>query len=252
MEINTTSMNNEGRAGRFTSSKLFNLVKKGRSEDFDSKGLKYIQEKAHECRFETTLDTAPYNEAMAWGNLMEQYVYDQLGYNIEGVDYELASKDTLIHPDHDFWSGTPDLVKYFNGNLKSISEIKCYQKRKFGLYVDCMAKKDVELFKKEYPQEYWQIVSNACIMGVDYGEVLAFMPYKSQIDDIRDIVNNMQGDAPWKYRFILEKDVNDLPFLPDDGYYDSVNMFEFEIPFSDKILLTNRVVLAEERKQSLL
>jgi hypothetical protein len=245
MEINNQSMNNGSRSGRFTSSKVWQLIDSGRAKDveFSAKGIKYIQEKVFESRFETTLDTAPYNEAMAWGNLMEQYVYELIGF-----EYRLASKDTLVHPEYDFWSGTPDCIYGRNDVDEGISEIKCYGKKKFAMYVDCMEKGDVELFKKEFPQEYWQIVSNACIMDLPRGEALAFMPYRSQYEEIKEIAENMEGSDIWKYRFIIEKNINDLNFLPDDGYYDSINKFEFKIPRVDKMLLTSRIKLAQEHK----
>lgn len=246
MEIDSSSMNNGSRSGRFTSSKVWQLIDTGRSEDFSSKGVKYIQEKLFETRFETTLDTAPYNEAMSWGNLMEQYVYELIGFN-----YRLASKETLVHPKYPFWSGTPDCVKSdeVTGIEKAISEIKCYGKKKFALYVDAITEKNLEKFKSAFPQEYWQIVSNACIMGLDYGEALCFMPYRSQYEEIKEIAENMEGSDIWKYRFIVEKHINDLNFLPDDGYYDSINRFEFKIPKIDKLTLTARIRLAEKSKQ---
>lgn len=212
-------------------------------DGFSIAGESYIQEKVFESRFETTLDTAPYNEAMSWGHLMEHYVY-----NLIGFEYRLASKDTLVHPKYDFWAGTPDCIKKAGKVDYAISEIKCYGKKKFALYVDCMKKGDLELFKAEFPQEYWQIVSNACITGLDYGEALAFMPYRSQYEEIKEIAENMEGSDIWKYRFITEKSINDLNFLPDDGYYDSINRFEFKIPRIDKMELTNRIRLAQEHK----
>ena len=177
---------------------------------------------------------------MAWGNIMEMYVYSLLG-----AEYEISSKATVLHPIYsDLWSGSVDmLVKKYDVPYK-VSEIKCYQKKGFAKYVDCLLEKSLELFRDMYPKEYWQIVSNACIHGVSVGEAIAFMPYKSQYEEIKEIVEGLEDSDIWKYRFIVEKPIQELPFLPDDGFYDNINKFEFTIPPEDKVLLTKRIIAA--------
>jgi len=267
--LDNTSMNNKERGGRFTSSMVFNLVSYGkvlmndkelaqwkidnpkskakmRAGGFDSKGENYIQEKIYERRMKSTLDGDAYSQPMAWGNIMEMYLY-----SILGTEYEMTSKATTLHPDYgEFWSGSPDmLIKEF-GLVKVVSEIKCYGKKGFAAYVDCIheaqAKEDVGIFRDKYPKEYWQIVSNCCIQGAPEGEVMAFMPYVSQFPEIKEIVENLEDADIWKYRFIVEKPISALPFLPDDGYYDNINTYRFEVPEADKVLLTKRIIEANK------
>lgn len=267
--IDNTSMNNKERGGRFTSSMVFNLVQygsikmnetqlaawkeknpkskaKNMAGGFDAKGKGYIQEKIYERRMKSTLDSDAYSQPMAWGNIMEMYLY-----SILGTEYEMTSKATKLHPLYGkFWSGSADmLVKEFS-LVKVISEIKCYGKKGFAAYVDKMQEakkaKDVSIFKDAYPKEYWQIVSNACIHDAPEGEVMAFMPYKSQFPEIKEIVEGLEDADIWKYRFIVEKPINSLPFLPDDGYYDNINTYRFTIPEADKVLLTKRIVEANK------
>ena len=269
MKIDNTSMNNKERAGRFTSSEVYNLIPYGkvtmtdseliefkklnpkskaktRAGGFQKSGETYIQEKIYERRMKSTLDGDAYSQSMAWGNIMESYLY-----TIIGTEYEMTSKSTTLHPIYgEFWSGSADmLIKEFS-LVKVISEIKCYGKKGFAGYVDTMMKakekQDVSIFRDAYPKEYWQIVSNACIHDAPEGEVMAFMPYESEYPEIKEMVENLEDSDIWKYRFIVEKPIKNLPFLPDDGYYENVNTYRFEIPEADKVFLTKRLIEANK------
>ena len=195
-------MNNKNRIGRFTSSNIHKLIPQGtrpmtktelkefKKENpkskaqntkcpllFASPGLIYIEEKQIEKRMQSCIDAnGAYSQAMAWGNFMEMMVFNKIG-----LEYEILSKETFLHPIHGkFWSGSADLrVKG-----KKIAEIKCYQKKKFAQYTDLITKPitndftlndKLTLFKEKYSQEYWQIVSNACIHEVTVGEAITYM-----------------------------------------------------------------------------
>ena len=54
------------------------------------------------------------------------------------------------------------------------------------------------------------------------------------------------GADQWKYKFIRDLPIEDLPFLPDDGYYKNINKFAFIVPEEDKELLESRILKAEE------
>jgi hypothetical protein len=243
------NMNNINRWGKFTSSNIYKLIKLNPKGDFQAPGLTYIQEKAIETRMQSCLDGNAHTQALAWGNFMELVVY-----SILGVQYQISSKETMPHPVHGkFWSGSKDLFTVDkNGKIESIAEIKCYQKKNFAQYTDCILKKDIELFKTEFPKEYWQIVSNACIDNVEIGEAITYMPYISEYEEIKEMAENYDGADAWKYKFIWDLPVSDLPFLPDGGYYKNINKFAFVVPQEDKDLLTSRILLAEEKKQTFL
>jgi len=95
--------------------------------------------------------------------------------------------------------------------------------------------------KANFPGEYWQLVSNAIINGVDYVEAITFMPKEDDMPEIRQIAENYDGPDQWKYRFIYESPISDLSVLPQSSGYESVNKFEFLVPEEDKIFLTERV-----------
>lgn len=240
-----SNMNNEHRAGHFTSSMVYKLIKSGTgNKPFSAPGLTYIQEKQIERRIGSCLDGGAHTQTLAWGNFMEMTVY-----SILGMDYQISSKETNLHPQFgDFWSGSKDLFTVDNQTKKmvSIAEIKCYQKKNFALYTDCILKKDTELMKKDFPKEYWQIVSNAIINEVEIGEAITYMPYVSEAEEIIEMAENYDGDDQWKYRFIANLPISDLPFIPNGGYYKNINKFAFIIPEEDRELLTSRILQANE------
>lgn len=220
------------RYGRFTSSQIYRLVGTKRVRET------YLTEKAIERRMQSSLDIGGHSQSIAWGNFMEFVVFSELG-----LEYQITSNTTVVHPEFDFWAGSCDLLV----PGKKIAEIKCYQKKNFALYTDCLLKKDIELFKKDFPSEYWQIVSNAIINKVDIGEGITYMPYESQHEELRDMAANYDGSDQWKYRFIAESPKEHLPLLKDGGHYKSINKFEFEIPKEDIQELTNAVLESEQQ-----
>lgn len=249
---------NKDRVGRFTSSQVYKLIgmgskpmtkeeladfkiqnpgskKRNKSCGFSQLGLTYISEKKLERRMGRSLDVGSYSQPAAWGNFMELVIF-----NLLGLEYTIESLTTVLHPDKflgKYWGGSVDLTV---PNVK-VAEIKCYQPKNFGFYADCLMKKDIELFKKEFSAEYWQIISNSVIHNVDLGEAILYMPFESEMEEIKQLATDYEGDEKWKYRFIAEKPISELPCLPDGGYYDNIVKFEFNIPKEDKKFLISRI-----------
>ena len=237
----------EIRNGRFTSSEVYKLIKKGRgSAEFSAPALTYIEEKAIERRLKSGLDSSSYSRPMAWGNFMEAVALERL--NLEELGYVLKSDETQTHPDIELgenWCGTSDYEFYdASGEMQFISELKCYQKKKFAQYTDVILKQDVELLKEKFPQEYWQAVSNGIINEVDEVEVVSFMPMDKDFAYIQDKASNYEGADAWKYRYIYEEEMRNLPFLNSEGDYKSLNRFRFKIPKEDSAYLESRIELA--------
>ena len=65
-------------------------------------------------------------------------------------------------------------------------------------------KQDIQSLKKNFAQEYWQIVSNSCINNTKFGEAIAFMPTQKEVEDMRDRLENTDyivkelKDDEWK------------------------------------------------------
>lgn len=195
--------------------------------------LTYIEEKRIERRLGRSIEVESYSRPKAWGIFMEMVVFSKVG-----MEYQIVSQDSDTHPTIAGWSGSKDLIV---PGVK-VGEIKCYQPKKFAQYTDAILKRDVDIIRAEFPQEYWQLVSNAIINEVPNAEAITFMPYQSELDEIRQLAEDYDGSDQWKYRFIAEVPDCELPYLPDGGYYKNLNTFEFEVPQSDRDALTARVV----------
>lgn len=230
-------INNSVRCGSFTSSKIFKLQTLDKSgKNFGAPALTYIREKNLERKLGRPVETESYAKPMAWGTLIERYVFQEK----LGLEYEIHSKTTDVHPTIKYWAGSKDLLV---SGIK-VGEIKCYEPKNFAQYTDALLTEDVNIIRHECPEEYWQIISNAIINHVPKGEAITYIPYKSELPLIREFASNYDGDDQWKYRFVAESNDDALPWIPDNGYYKDLNRFEFEIPQEDIDLLTANVVMA--------
>jgi hypothetical protein len=236
------------RKGNFTNSKIYKLVKNGRNSNFSSPGITYIKEKALEYLLGSSLDKNVYTQSIAWGNIMEVYLHSKLGLNY------IHTTNRRTHKELDFWSGIPD----FEIIGKAIAETKSYQPKKFAEYSLAIMKQDVNILKENFPDEYWQIVGNCEINDLNNGEAISFMPTIEDVQKLRYLIEETDfledhNFKPWDYRFIIEKDLEDLACMNENNsLIPSVNRFMFEVPKEDKEFLKERVILANEEKQKII
>lgn len=227
---------NKNRIGNFTSSNIYRLMASGKGvHGFGATALTYIDETNLERKLGRSIRTESYTRDMAWGKFLEYKVFGMLEF-----DYELTSQDTDVHPEIPYWAGSKDLI--IPG--KKIGEIKCYQPKNFAQFTDALLTKDLTVIKAVCCEEYWQAVSNAIINKVPCAELMSYMPYLSELPEIRQMAEEYDEPDHWKYRFICESEECALAYLPDNGYYKNLNRFEFEVPKEDIDALTARVKLA--------
>lgn len=262
---------NKARVANFTSSKVYNLIKKGSREmtaeelekhkkanpgsrkknidaGFAAGGLTYIKQRFQEAKRKRSVNTDAYSKAIAWGDIMEMYVYERK----LDLSYEITSTETASHPKIKRWKGSTDLLV----PRVKIGEIKCYQPEKWCKYADCLLARDLKAFREDFPEEYWQIVSNAEIHQVKRGEAITYLPYDSEAGDIADFVHLYDGEDVWRYEYIFnsimrQDHTRQLPFQPDDSGYPDLVSWEFEIPREDAKYLTERVEEAIVEVQAL-
>lgn len=218
--------------------KLFPKSKKKNIESWPGEAaLTYIEECNMERRLGRTLDNEINSKETTWGNLVEEYVFDQLS-----LEYSTISKQTIVHPDYDFWSGTPDSICY--GQENTVVDIKSpFTLKSFCQLVDSWHRGGIQAIRDTHKQGdkyYYQIVSNACLTGCNWGELIVFVPYKSELEAIKKLAAINGGAVSW-LNYATD---NDIPWLPDGGHYKSLNKFRFPIPEEDKTALTNRVIEA--------
>lgn len=238
-------MNNKpNRVARLTSSNAYLFIVPGKGEyGFGAGAITYINNKKKELEYGRGI-TLPINKQdILWGKLWEVWVHWQLG-----SEYELIIDRTTVHPKYSFWSGSEDFQVKIDGGC--ISELKSYQLSNHYDYVKCLQKECIDTFKKEYASEYWQIISNSCIHGTKYGEAIAFMPTEKNLIEMRqlleesDYVEKHLKDDPFKYKWVWDKDLWDLPFIPNHSTFPSIVKFRFEVPDEDKIFLTGKMIKA--------
>ncbi len=245
------------RIGNITSSEIVALTSNGRSKDsFGVPFYNYVDECIMERFFKNNLENESEVKAFSWGKLCELIVHDKLS-----TDYIMQSEVTEVHPEISEWVGTPDGKKIKNGVCDTITDIKCPLTRKGfynliknlydfdGLNVSKKEKVNgdeiIQLIRnqsKEGEKYYWQLVSNACILGAKYAELIVFMPYFEEIDEIKEYNRSLENP----YFMIEYAKENELPFLYKESGIENINIIQFEVKEEDKIFLTDRVKSALE------
>lgn len=262
------------RDGNFTSSEILNLLATGSRDMTDTemeqykkdnpKGKKktiecwpgkaaitYINQCNMERRLERSLDNELDAKPTNWGKFVEPLLFQLL----DG-DYTYNSSDTLTHPNYEYWKGTPDGFKITEN--KTVVDAKCpftlesFCKLISPLYNDLEGMDAMNALRNGYTDKtglfqaahsdiekyYWQIVSNACIDECTHGELIVYCPFESELSVIQ--ATAVQSGNPSAY-FISNGSQKSLPYIKDEGFYNNINIISFEIPQSDKDLLTETV-----------
>lgn len=235
------------RIGRFTSSQIWKLTTQNAKKDnFGAPALTYIGEKKAERSLGRSIDLGKGNQSTVWGNVMEYYC-DK--YHLD-LSYFFQSKETNVHPKFKFWSGSPDFVtNHSTGDIKSFEPKRFYEltmwliKLNDGLVT-------LDEFKKDEKEVYWQVVSNCILLGKSKGEIISYTPSEKQLYEIRSEIEETNileklGIEPWQGRYIVEKPIYELPYIPEGIEFPNFVKFEFEIPKEDIEFLTHCVTSAE-------
>lgn len=225
------------RYGTFSSSNIWKLMTKDRSgKGMGEKGKTYIKQVNHEIRLGRPVNVEHDALPTSWGHLVESRVFDLLPLN-----YALVSKKRLFHPEIIHWSGAPDLI-----SEDCESDVKCpWNLAKFCEKVEAL-KNGIQAYKDEFPEDYWQHLSNCLLLKengfpVKYFEAIIYTPYKRELEEIREIAKTLQNGVANKGYRIVFLDDDALPWLHEGGKYKNLNIFRFPIPKVDSEDLTVRV-----------
>lgn len=254
------------RIGNFTSSEIHNLIKEGKVKGtFGAPALTYIEEKNFERELLRSIGSEASARPLLWGRLLEKRAFDLLD-----TSYTLNSDETIMHPEFDFWSGSPDGFKL--GEKKAVFDIKCpYTLKSFcqlvrpifdsiemeidesGIWLmkslinGYKNKKGIDVPPhKDAEKYYWQLVSNAIITNCTAAELIIYMPYKSELLAIDEMIDGLDLDAAKQYNFIKYANENELPYLMTNGKYKNIHKISFDIPQSDIDFLTSKVIAASK------
>lgn len=234
------TMEKTERFGTFSSSQIWKLMTNDRSgKGFGAPALKYLRQVQHEINLGRAINKETNARACSWGNICEQRVHEILP-----LEYSLVSTERLFHPDIPFYSGAPDLIKELT---------VCDCKAPFSLEVFCdkiEALQNVEVYKKEYPEDFYQHISNAILLEangtkITHFEAVVYCPYQSELEAIRELARNWDDENQNQFAFVNWSGDNELPYLPNDcKAYKNLNIIKFEISEEDKQALTERVIAA--------
>ena len=238
-------IHNINRIGNFTSSEIYRLMSNGKKPGtLGASALSYIQEKKFEVQLGRRLGADNDARATSWGNLLESRAFDLLG-----MEYTLASQETLVHPIIQHWSGSPDGWKIKDGH-KCVIDIKCpatlnsfcqmVQPLYDGL-TGTMLMNELRDSHKDMEKYYWQLVSNAILTESNKAELIVYMPFKSELEVIREYATNWDGERIHRFFWIANSQDEELPYINDDGFYTNINIISFDIPQEDKDGLISRV-----------
>ena len=231
--------NNNLRHGNFTSSEIVALTKVAKDgKSFGAPAMTYIQETNMERRLGRSLTDEVNARPLTWGKTLEPRCFELLG-----LEYSLISQETIQHSNINFWAGSPDGIKE-----DTVIDIKCpITLKSFCNLVDPLyngltgmdAMNAIRDAHKDGDKYYWQIVSNAILTGSKFGELIVYVPFLSELTEIREMAEGNPA-AYW----IWSASDEELPYLVDGGYYKNLNIIRFEIPEEDKQLLSDRVLAA--------
>lgn len=252
------------RIGNPTSSEIVDLTKFGTAKgSLGATFFSYVEDCRAERFFKMRLEEETSTFPMDWGKLVENFVHQLLP-----MDYKFQSDDTKQHPKFAGWYGTPDGTKWIEKLRKltktRITDIKCPTTKKAfytliaelynfdGVTVTPKPEKEINfesviatIRKKARDGEkfYWQCVSNACIEDVNEAELIVFMPYFEQLEEIK-LLNTTLPDGG--YSTVAFRKIEELPFILKETGVNNVNVIPFKIPVADKQFLEMRVRMAME------
>lgn len=214
---------NKNRVGNFTSSQVYRLM--GAPKPCAT----YIAECNLERKLSRSLGTEVFSKPTAWGKHCEKRVFDLLD-----IDYTLCSQETILHPEISFWAGSPDGVR-----KDAVIDIKCpYTLKSFCELVEIKSAEDL---KADYPDYYWQLVSNAILTGKTIAELIVYAPYESELNTLRKMCEDVSPDELRNVYWINNSLDEELPFLIDGGTYKNVNVLRFDISTDDIEKLTETI-----------
>jgi hypothetical protein len=219
------------RFGNFSSSSIWKLTTVDKSgKEFGEKAKTYIKEKSYEIELGRSLENEAKAKPTMWGNICEPFAFGLLG-----LEYKLISKERIAHPTIKRLNGMPDNLRT-DADKKIVGDTKCPFTLKSFVEQIKAHEQGLETYKKEFPEYYWQLINNAILTNSTHIECILFVPYLSQLKEIREsVADNLD------YNFLNYMSDNELPYLIEGGKFKNINTFVYEVPKQDIEFLENCV-----------
>jgi len=175
-----------------------------------------------------------YRTEVEWGNswVIPLTIYENL-IEQHGLEYFQRQLEYMVSRQKKFDEG------------KTVIDIKCpLTLKSFCQLVDCKTIQEVRDNHKDGEKYFWQLVSNAILTGAEHAELIIYVPYQSELEDIRELARNTDEGVMSKYYWIHNATDDELPFLIEGGHYKNLNVIRFDVSKEDKAFLTERVAAA--------
>ena len=175
------------RLGKFTSSKISDLMTSGKKKDemWGDTAKSYMESiaaermlrddvKGNDDLFEKYVEymdgSSKYTE---WGHLCEPKARKAFS---EAYGVEIYETDCIDHPSIDFLAGSPDgIIEGDAGSVDAVIEIKCPKPDTFVKYASRVkTAEDLKKVKKEY---YWQCINNMFVTGAKKCYFIVYCPW---------------------------------------------------------------------------
>lgn len=250
-------INNPIRNGNFNSSEIVALTTVDRSgKGWGEKAYTFIEETNYERMLGRAICDEVQARPLSWGNLVENRVFELLG-----PEYILTSGVTDQHKEIPYWVGSKDGIKNDKGktvfDIKSPLTLTSFCRLVTPLLLGMKGIEAMNALREGYEYKgasfkkhsdgnkfYWQLVSNAIINDCKYAELIPYMPYKHELDEIKMMAMNASGEDIGKYSWINFAREDELPFIIQGGKYTNLNVIRFEVPNKDKDFLIAKVLAA--------
>ena len=228
------------RNGNFTSSEIFRLMKPGKAKgSWSVDAQTYIDECNRERRLGRSIEVQTDARPLSWGKCVERRAFDVLS-----TDYTLCSSKTIQHPTIPFWCGSPDAT-----TSVIVSDLKCpltltsfcqmvdpYYEGK-NLIHEALTIEAVRENHRDGDKFFWQIVSNGILTGRNKGQLIVYVPYEEELEEIKTL-----SDGNPDYYWIWAAEKEKLPYLIKGRHYKNINVINFDIMPRDVTALTDRVM----------
>jgi len=228
------------RNGNFTSSEVFRLFKPGKGKgNYSVDAETYIEECNRERRLMRSIEIESDARPLLWGKACEPIAFNRLP-----LDYTLCSDQTIQHPTIPCLVGTPDATTEI-----VLGEVKCpmtltsfcqmvdpWYDEKTNTWYDGLTIEALRGGHKDGNKFYYQSLSNAILTGKSKAQLIIFVPYEDELEEIRQ---SIEGNPKYYWLWMSEKE--QLPYLIKGAHYKNINLIEFDIFDRDVSIFENRV-----------
>jgi len=206
-------------------------------KNFGAPALTYIAEKKMEAKLGRQLQKETSSRAISWGKFVQHRVTNLL----LPTSCKPTKDERRVHETITNWTGAEDYIRHGHGekNENVSGEVKCFELKKFCEAHDA-ATAGWETLKKECEEIAWQLVSNAILNKTSWAELCLYVPYKKELDAIREEAS--QNETPHEHQWLKYAKDDELPYLIEGLHYKNLSEFTFAIPNEDVIALTNNVI----------